>query len=247
MNSNSDKKVVLITGSGRGIGRELAKEFVNNGDRVIVNFCNNGEQANQFAKEIGLEKKNGMLIKADVRDEIDVNKMFEKIMFRYGRLDILINNAGVSNDSCIDLMDIEAWDMVVDTNLRGVFLCSRGAINLFDKVRGGKIINIASWKGVYGDENQVNYCTSKAGVLGFTRALAKEVGTKNIAVNAICPGYIVTDFNRKKRDKFKNAKMSSVLPMDDCLFDLVNMTVFLCSKKIRGVSGQVFFLDSRIL
>lgn len=241
------EKVVLITGASRGIGRAIARELVEQGGQVILNFCHDEEQANLCAEEIGLIKKKGMIIRADVRKVDDVKMMFNKIKKQYGKLDVLINNAGVSEDSCIREMDVRAWDNVINTNLRGMFLCSRNAIQLFDNTDGGKILNIASLKGVYGDKNQVNYCASKAGVLGLTKALAKEVGQNGIAVNAICPGYIVTDFNRKKEGKLEKEKKSSVLPLDKCLSDLVNMVAFLCSSKIKGVSGQVFFLDSRLL
>lgn len=246
MNIDISGKVIVITGGSKGIGSELAKELAKENARVVINYNDSKEKAYQLLNEISKFNKNCMLIKADVTNPFDVSHMYLEVVNKYGCVDVLINNAGVCDDNLIQLMSLEQWKRVMDINLTGTFLCSREFVKIMMKQKFGKIINIASVKGQEGCIGQVNYTASKAGVISLTKTMAKEMGKYNIAVNAICPGFIVTDLNRNNKNKMTIAKERSLLTIDNCLNDLVNCILFISSNKILGISGQVFNLDSRI-
>lgn len=173
--------------------------------------------------------------------------MYHYVIEKYKRVDILINNAGVNSDSYANFMSIDKWDDVIKTNLTGVFLCTRYFTKNMIKNKYGKVINIASLKGQLGSEGQSNYAASKAGVIGYSRSLAKELGKLGVSINVICPGYIKTDLNCNDTRKNIIANQMSVMSVDHSLEDYKNFTLFLASDYISGVSGQVFNIDSRIM
>lgn len=240
-------KVVVITGSSKGIGRELVKAFAKEDAKVVINYFHSKEQAENLLDEVTAHDHNCILIKADVTKPDEVSHMYHEVIKSFGRIDILINNAGICNDNYIQMMPLEQWQGIVDVNLTGIFLCCREFSKIMIKQSEGKIINIASLKGQEGAAGQVNYSTSKAGVIGFSKALAKELGEYNISVNAVCPGFIITDLNRHDEKKKEIAREKSLLPIETSLEDLINFLIYMSSSRFSGVSGRVFNLDSRIL
>lgn len=239
-------KVVVITGSSRGIGSELAKVFAKEKSKVVINYFNSEDKAQKLFREISKWNPNCMLIKADVTNPSDVSKMYHEVVNRYGCVDVLINNAGVCDDNLIYMMPLEQWQKVIDVNLTGTFLCCREFSKIMIQQKSGKILNMASLKGQEGSAGQVNYTASKAGIISITKSLAKELGQYNIAVNAVCPGFIVTDLNRHAEYKIEIAENKSILPINSILDDLKNFIIYISSNSFMGISGRVFNLDSRL-
>lgn len=246
MNVDLKNKVIVISGSSKGIGRELARTFAYEGTSVVINYLHSETEAIELYREISNNNSNCLLVKADVTNYNDVINMYHEVYNKYGRIDVLINNAGKCDD-LIQFMSEEKWNRIVDVNLTGTFLCCKAFMKMMVKQNSGKIFNISSLKGQEGCEGQTNYSVSKAGLIGFTKALAKEAGQFNISVNAICPGFIVTDLNRHNHEKVSIAQNKSVLDISNALSDFVNFMMMMCSDKIQGISGRVFNLDSRIL
>ncbi len=247
MNNELSNKVVVVTGSSRGIGRELIIKLALEGASVVINYKDNYEKALKLFRYVNNFNKKCLLVQADVSKEDEVKRLYKETIEKFNSVDVLINNAGICSDNYIQFMSLEQWDEVINTNLRSVFLCSRIFSKAMIKRRHGKIINVSSIKGLLGSEGQCNYSASKAGVVGLTKSLAKELGAFNISVNAICPGFIVTDLNRESSNKARIAQEMSVLNVNNSLNDLLNFVVYMSSEKLKGVSGQVFSLDSRIL
>ncbi len=239
-------KVVVITGASKGIGSELAKAFAKEQAKVVINYCHSEETAKNLFKEISSYNPNCMIIKADVTNASKVSSMYHEVISKYDGVDVLINNAGICDDNLIQMMKIEQWQKVIDVNLTGTFLCCREFSKIMIKQKCGKIINIASLKGQEGSAGQVNYTSSKAGVIALTKSLSKELGKYNIAVNAVCPGFIITDLNRHDENKKRVALERSLLNINSSLDDLINYLLFITSNKVKGISGSVFNLDSRI-
>lgn len=239
-------KVVVITGSSRGIGSELAKAFAKEKSKVVINYFNSEDKAQKLFREISKYNQDCMLIKADVTNPSDVSKMYHEVVNKYGCVDVLINNVGVCDDNLIQMMSFEQWQKVIDVNLTGTFLCCREFSKIMIKQKFGKILNMASLKGQEGSAGQVNYAVSKAGIISFTKSLAKELGQYNIAVNAVCPGFIVTDLNRHDEYKKEIAGNKSILPINYALYDVMNFIIYTSSNLFMGISGRVFNLDSRL-
>jgi 3-oxoacyl-[acyl-carrier protein] reductase len=240
------EKVIVVTGSSRGIGKELITSFAKEGAKVVINYLSSADSAKQLYNEIILYNPNCVLIQADITKQDDVNRFYHETINSFGKVDVLINNAGICDDNPIQLMPEEQWQRVIDVNLTGAYLCSRAFSKSMVQQKSGKIINIASLKGQIGCEGQVNYSASKAGLIGFTKALARELGRFNIAVNAICPGFVATDLNRHIPTKSKKAESDSLLSINSCLSDLINFTLLLSSDSWKGISGRIFNLDSRL-
>ena len=186
-------KVALVTGAGRGIGRDIALTLAEYGAAVIINYNGSRERAEALAAGIVQKGGRATAIQANVSEAAEVARLFEESVKEFGRIDILVNNAGITRDNLILKMSEEEFDAVVDTNMRGAFLCMKQAAKLMLKQRGGRIINISSISGIIGNAGQVNYCAAKAGMLGMTKALARELGSRGITVNAVAPGYIKTE------------------------------------------------------
>lgn len=246
MKVDISKKVIVITGSSRGIGSELAQFMAKEGANVCVNYNKSKECIEQLKQTMTQYNEECIFIKADVTKVSDVKILYQEVLSNYGKIDVLINNAGICDDNLLQMMTLEQWQTVINTNLLGTFLCCRSFSKTMIKQKFGKIINIASLKGQEGCIGQANYSASKAGVIGLTKTLAKELGRYNISVNAVCPGFIVTDLNRHNSEKKIIAKNRSTLDGESSLDDLLSFITFLCSDKIKGISGRVFNLDSRI-
>lgn len=246
MNVDLKNKVIVITGASRGIGSYIAYYIAKEGASVVINYNESYDHAKRLLRKINKFNKNCMICKADVTKKDNVSNLCKKVIGRYEKIDVLINNAGISSDNLCFFLNEEQWDNVMDVNAKSVFLCSKIFGKEMIKQNYGKILNIASYKGQNGCKGQTNYSAAKAAVIGFTMAYAKEIGEFNIAVNAVCPSFIETDLNKNNYDKKKVAMKRSVLPLKYGLDDLVNFIILFCSDKIRGVSGRTFNLDSRI-
>lgn len=242
-----ENKVVLITGSSRGLGRHLAINFAKAGACVVINYFKSRDKAAELLEEIGKFNDRCMMVYGDVTKSDDVGNMYRQVMERFGRIDVLINNAGITNDDYINLMSESQWDSVISTNLSSVFLCCKYFSKNMVKRKSGRIINIASLKGQLGSEGQANYSASKAAIIGFSKSLAKELGPVGVSVNVVCPGYVRTDLNRDNSNKYEIAKRMSAMSIEYGLDDFTNFMLFLASDLLQGVSGQVYNVDSRIM
>jgi 3-oxoacyl-[acyl-carrier protein] reductase len=187
------KPVALVTGASRGIGRAIALELAQAGMTVAVNYARSPEAAQTVVDEM---KGHGAIFGADVSQADQVQQLFTDVLEKFGRLDVLVNNAGITRDGLLMRMKDEDWQQVLDLNLTGVFLCTRAATKLMLKQRSGRIINISSTSGVLGNAGQTNYAAAKAGVIGFTKAVARELSSRGITVNAVAPGFIDTDMTK---------------------------------------------------
>jgi 3-oxoacyl-[acyl-carrier protein] reductase len=240
------KRVVIITGASRGLGREIALRFGLAGERIVVNFLSDEHAARAVVAEISRHNGESICYKADVKNPDEVDAMTRKAMKLWSAVDVLINNAAQTKDGIVLRMTGEDWDDVVETNLSGPFHCIRGAAHQLIKQRSGHIINISSIVGLQGREGQANYSSAKAGLIGLTRASAKELGSFNIKVNAVLPGYLPTDMgstiSNTVHDRIlkENAlgRASDPREVADFIYHLSLM---------KNVSGQVFNLDSRIV
>lgn len=241
---NLSGKNALITGGSRGIGKEIAIELSKNGVNVAISYISNKEKAEEVVNEI---KKNGVIgiaVKADVSKEEDVIDMMEFVNNEIGPLDILVNNAGKTRDNLIIRMKTEEWDEVIGTNLKGTYLCTKAVVRGMMKRKHGKIINIASVVGVTGNFGQGNYSASKAGVIGFTKSMAKELASRGINVNAVAPGFIETDMTEILKEDVKDSLVKNI-PMGRSgrPSDIANIVVFLASEKSDYITGQVINVD----
>ena len=237
-------KVALVTGAGRGIGKEIAKTLASCGAFVIVNYNSSPDAADQTVKEI--IKQGGMAapVQCDVSDFDACGKMMEMIINNYGHLDILVNNAGITRDGLIMKMSEEDFDRVLDTNLKGAFHTIRHASRYFLKQKSGKIINISSVSGVMGNAGQANYAASKAGVIGLTKTAAREVASRGITVNAVAPGFIETDMTEVLPEKIKEASAAQIpLGKFGKAEDVANAVAFLASEDAGYITGQVLHVD----
>jgi 3-oxoacyl-[acyl-carrier protein] reductase len=240
------KRVVVITGASRGLGREIAMRFGRAGERVVVNYVARAAEAKAVADEIARIGGEAVPLQADVKVSAEVEAMIKATEKLFGALDVLVNNAGIAKDGMLVRMTEQDWETVVDTNLKGPFLCIRAASKTMSKQHNGHIINIASISGMQGREGQANYSASKAGLIGLTRACARELGRFNVKVNAVLPGYIPTDMGNTASDHIyqrvlkENAlnRVSDPREVADFIYHLSLMD---------NVSGQVFNLDSRIV
>ncbi|KAA6470409.1 SDR family NAD(P)-dependent oxidoreductase [Bacillus cereus] len=247
MNCNLYGKVIVITGASKGIGRKLAIHLAQSGAKIVLNYNNsNSSEIEEYLRINNIHEEQFLLVQGDISKFAEVKTLYERAVKAFGKIDVLINNAGICNDNLITSMTEQQWNQVVDTNLTGTFNCCKIFVNHMINNEIGKIINIASLQGQIGSEGQINYSTSKAGLIGFTKSLAKEVGKHNISVNAVCPGMIVTDLNRNNVNKLEKSLNKSVMCMDNVLEDLLNFILFLSSDLLTCVSGRVFNIDSRI-
>jgi 3-oxoacyl-[acyl-carrier protein] reductase len=243
---DKDRRVVIVTGSSRGLGREIAIQFGSAGCRVVVNYREREADARTVAEDIRRHGGEAVPIRADVRRSSEVDSMIDEALQRWGALDVLVNNAGLTSDILAVRMDEDDWDRVMDTNLRGPFLCIRAASHAMTKQRSGHIISVASVAGIRGREGQANYAASKAGLIGLTKAAAKELGRSNIQVNCVLPGYLPTDMGAAAPESVLIRVLAeSALGRTSNASEVAAFIRHL--SLMRNVSGQVFNLDSRIL
>ena len=240
MFTNLYDKVIVLTGATGGIGKEISKTLLYNGAKMVLQYHLILPDTKKY------ETENTLYIKADITNYQDVMNLYDNAIKKFGKIDVLINNAGILSDSSISNLSISQWNKVIDTNLSGTFHCCKAFSNIMMKQHSGKIINIASIKGLKGSKNQINYCSSKAGVIALTKSLAKELGEFNVSVNSVCPGFIKTNLNKDCIEKENEAEEKSVLKYSNLLAVLNSFILFMCSNEFDGVSGQNFILDSRI-
>lgn len=237
-------KVALVTGASRGIGKEIALILASNGATVVINYNGSKARATQVLEEI--ESKNGKAIiyQADVSDFNQVKQMVSDIKKEFANIHILVNNAGITKDNLILRMSEDEFNDVIDINLKGVFNCLRHISPIMLKQKYGRIINISSIVGLHGNAGQVNYSAAKAGVIGMTKSLAKELGSRGITVNAVAPGYIDTDMTKVLKDDLKD-KVREQIPLRQLgqAEDVANAVAFLASDKSSYITGQVIQVD----
>lgn len=238
-------RVAIVTGGARGIGKKICETFLVEGASVYI-FDVNPEEGTRTIGEFHSAYKNGRIFfsKVDITDEKSVEQAIEKIIEAEGKVDILVNNAGITRDNLILRMSLEDWKKVIDINLTGAFICSRHTVRFMIKNRSGKIINISSIVGVHGNAGQSNYSSSKAGIIGLTKTLAKELASRNILVNAIAPGYIETEMTEKLSDSIKQ-KLIEQIPTGrlGSVDDVAKTALFLASDDSNYITGTVINLD----
>ena len=235
-----EDRVALVTGSSRGIGRELALGYAREGADVVINYLKEHDKAAKTAHEITRYGAEVDVIKTDITDETQVKSMIDRSLDRFGKIDVLVNNAGCYDDSVVWKMDRSKWDKVLDTNLIGTFLCTKHALPSMRKREYGRILNISSVVGQTGVFGASNYAAAKAGVIGFTKAVAREVVNKNITVNALGLGYFDEGMFRRLAPKVqKNIVDKIPMGRPGTMDELIEAALFLTSEKASYITGQV--------
>ena len=236
-------KVAFITGAAQGIGREIALKFAAEGADIVVGDINL-QKATQTKLEIEALGRNALALELDVTDYVKLTEAVNKILDKFKKVDILINNAGITKDNLLLRMSDAEWDAVLNVNLKGTFNCTKAVSRLMIKQRYGKIINIASIIGIIGNPGQANYSASKAGIIALTKTAAKELASRNINVNAVAPGFIQTEMTSKLPDELKQ-KMQEAIPLGrfGSPVDVASVCVFLASEDASYITGQTIIVD----
>lgn len=237
-------KVALVTGGSRGIGRAIALTLAEHGADVAINYAGNTAAAEEVKGAIESMDRKAILVQGSVADTDGVQTIVNQVVKELGRLDILINNAGITRDGLLMRMKEADWDAVLETNLKGVYNCSKAVMRTMMKQKSGRIVNMASVVGEMGNAGQANYAAAKAGVIGFTKSLAKEVASRGITVNAVAPGFIATDMTSVLTDEQK-AEMARTIPLGRAgqPQDVANAVLFLVSEEAAYITGQVLNVD----
>jgi len=243
-----DGQVAIVTGAGRGIGRAIALRFASEGARVAC-VSRTEENATKTANEVNATRtETAKAYAVDVADHAAVQKIGARILEEFGRADILVNNAGVTRDALAMRMSLEDWDTVININLRGAFSFTHALVRAMTKQRSGRIINISSVIGLMGNAGQTNYAASKAGLIGFTKSLARELASRNITVNAVAPGFVVTDMTAGLSDQIKDTIHSKIpLGRTGTPEDIAAAAAFLASPEAAYITGQVLCVDGGIV
>lgn len=239
-----EKQVILVTGGSRGIGKAIAIKYAKNGYNVVLNYLSDSTDVKGLTKEFEENGAEVLCVKADVSKSDEVKELVEKAIQKFGRIDVLVNNAGITKDTLLMRMKEEDFDKVIDINLKGTFLVTKEVIPYMMKKRNGRIINLSSVVGVAGNAGQSNYAASKAGIIGFTKSLAKEVASRNIRANCVAPGFIETDMTSVLSDEIK-ANISSQIPMKrmGTVEDVANVVYFLGNEESSYITGQTIHID----
>ena len=243
-----ESKVAIITGGSRGIGKSICETFAQNGCNVAFTYNNSKESAESLAKELNGYGIKAKAYKSDASNFDDATKLVEDVLDDFGKIDILVNNAGIKKDNLLMRMEKSDFDSVIDTNLSSVFNLTKASIKTFLKQRNGSIINISSVVGVKGNAGQSNYSASKAGIIGFSKSIALELGSRNIRSNVIAPGFIETDMtNSLSEDVINSWKESIPLKRGGNPSDVGNACVFLASDLSSYITGQTLHVDGGML
>ena len=239
-----DSKVAFVTGASRGIGKAIALTLAEAGADVAINYAGNVASAEAVAEEIRAMGRKAILIQGDVSQTEVAAAMLDQVVAEFGRCDILVNNAGITRDGLLMRMKEEDWDAVLNTNLKGVYNCTKAAIKYMMKQKSGKIVNISSVVGVMGNAGQANYAAAKAGCIGFTKSVAKEVASRGITVNAVAPGFIATDMTSVLPEKVLE-EMTSGIPLKRAgqPIDVAKAVLFLVSDDAAYITGQTLHVD----
>jgi len=241
-------KVALVTGASRGIGRAIAIYLAKLGAKVAVNYASSEEQAMDVIKTIHSSGGQAIPVQGDVSRSSDVEAMVKRVLDEWGTIDILVNNAGINRDTLLIRMKEEDWDRVMEINLKGVYYCTRAVSKIMIKKRQGKIINISSVVGIVGNAGQANYAAAKAGIIGFSKSMAKELAPRNIQVNVIAPGFIETDMTEALSDSIKEGILSQIpngrygKPEE-----VAYVVAFLASDLSQYITGQVIHVDGGMI
>ena len=237
-------KIAVVTGASRGIGRQIAITLASKGVVVIVNYNGSAAKAQEVVDEIAAAGGKAEAVQCNVSEYAKAGELMEYVIKKYGRIDILVNNAGITKDGLLMKMSEEDFDAVLDTNLKGAFNCMKHVSRQMIKQKGGRIINMSSVSGVMGNAGQTNYAASKAGVIGLTKAAAREMASRGITVNAIAPGFIVTEMTDVLPDAIKESTKEQI-PMKKFgeTADIANAVAFLASDEAKYITGQVLCVD----
>ncbi len=239
-----NSKTVIITGGSRGIGKACCAAFAEEGANILFTYNRSSQKAEELEKELVKYNVKVFAVRADVRNYSECQAVIKEALNSFGRIDVLINNAGIVKDKALFMMKIDEWEDVIDTNLGGTFNMTRAVITSFLKQKSGCIVNMSSVSGITGLPRQTNYSASKAGIIGFSKALAKEVASYNIRVNAVCPGYIGTDMVNSLRDDVKSSIEKSIpLKRLGKPEEVAQLCVFLASDKSAYITGETIKID----
>ncbi|HDG2767792.1 TPA: 3-oxoacyl-[acyl-carrier-protein] reductase [Staphylococcus aureus] len=237
-------KSALVTGASRGIGRSIALQLAEEGYNVAVNYAGSKEKAEAVVEEIKAKGVDSFAIQANVADADEVKAMIKEVVSQFGSLDVLVNNAGITRDNLLMRMKEQEWDDVIDTNLKGVFNCIQKATPQMLRQRSGAIINLSSVVGAVGNPGQANYVATKAGVIGLTKSAARELASRAITVNAVAPGFIVSDMTDALSDELKEQMLTQIpLARFGQDTDIANTVAFLASDKAKYITGQTIHVN----
>jgi 3-oxoacyl-[acyl-carrier protein] reductase len=239
-----NERIAVVTGGSRGIGRGIALELAKRGATVIVNYNSNADAANEVVGQIMAAGGTALAVQADVSLEDDANRLIKTAIDTYSKIDILVNNAGTTRDNLIMMMGADDFDTVIQTNLRSTWLCSKAAVRAMMRKRYGRIVNITSIAGIMGNAGQTNYSASKAGIIGFTKALAREVASRSITVNAVAPGFVATDLTANlPEDIAKRVNENIPLGRWATIEEVASATAFLASDEAGYITGHILNVD----
>lgn len=243
-----ERRTAVVTGASRGIGKAIALALAKDGFNVVINYNGNKEKAEQVKKECEDFGVNAITVKANVADFTESENLIKEAVSTFGSIDVLVNNSGITKDTLLLRMKEEDFDSVIDVNLKGTFNTIKHAARQMMKQRSGSIINMSSVVGISGNAGQINYAASKAGVIGLTKSVARELASRGIRANAVAPGFIETDMTDELNDKAKEEILKTI-PLNDTgkSEDVANLVAFLASEKSRYITGQVIHVDGGML
>ena len=239
-----ERKTVLVTGASRGIGKEVALKYAENGYDVVINYVSSKTDVKALENEFKEKGVDSLIIKADVSKQEEVQELVDKAIEKFGKIDVLVNNAGITKDNLLMRMSEEEFDKVIEINLKGTYLVTKAVTKYMMKKRSGSIINLSSVVGVAGNAGQCNYSASKAGIIGFTKSIAKELASRNIRANAVAPGFIETDMTNVLSDTVKETIHNQIpLKRMGNAKEVAELIYFLGSEKSSYITGQVINIE----